>query len=311
MNPLLSGAELPKFKEIRPGDVDEAIGKMVEEVEQGLARIEADPRSPSWDTVVGELNTLEEWFLRVWEPVAHMNTVMNSPALRQAYQKAQPKVVCLRLKLSQSAYVYGKLRAIRNGAEWERLEKGQKRAIEKRLLAAELAGIALEGEKQDRFNKIEAELSRLGNKFTENVMDAVKEFKLEIKDKFEAEGLTPSIKELLAQYYTKANPSATADPENGPWLVTLDFPVYTAFIQFAKSRALRERVYRAYVTRAASGRTDNMPGMAEILRLRGEKAALLGYIIYLLPVDPALVREEQEIVVSRGDKEVFDKVSFL
>lgn len=280
MNPLLIGAELPRFKEIRPEHFNEALVKMEEAVGRGLARIEADPRPPSWATVVEELNTLEDWFLKVWEPAAHLNMVMNSPAMRQAYQEAQPKVVALRLKLSQSGKVYAKLGAIKGGEDWARLDNGQKRAIEKRMLSAELSGIALEGEKRERFNKTEAELSRLGNKFTENVMDAVKEFKLALREKAEVEGLTPSIKELLAQSYAKANPPAAADPENGPWLVTLDFPVYNAFMRFARSRALREQVYKAYVTRAASGPADNMPGMAEILRLRREKAALLGYKNY-------------------------------
>lgn len=280
MNPLLSGAELPKYDEIQPGHVAEAVEKMIEEVEKGLARIEADPRPPSWSTVVEELNTLEEWFDRVWSPVGHLNAVKNSPELREAYQAAQPKVVALGLKMSQSAAVYAKLLAIKDGPGWNALDKGQRRAIEKSLLSARLSGIALEGEKRARFNKIAEELSQLSTKFSNNVLDATKEFKLTLASPAEVEGLTDSAKEMLAHSYARQNPPAKPDAANGPWLLTLDAPVYVAFMQFGKNRALREKLYRAFVSRASSGDKDNTPLMADILRLRREEAELLGYANY-------------------------------
>jgi oligopeptidase A len=280
MNPLLSGSELPKYDEIQPGHVAEAVETMVREVEQGLARIEADTRPPSWNTVVEELNTLEEWFTRVWSPVGHLNAVKNSPELREVYQAAQPKVVALGLKMSQSAAVYAKLLAIKDGPGWNALDKGQKRAIEKSLLSAKLSGIALEGEKRARFNKIAEELSQLSTKFSNNVLDATKEFKLALTSPDEVAGLTESAKEMLAHSYARQNPPAKPDPANGPWLLTLDAPVYVAFMQFGKNRALREKLYRAFVSRASSGEKDNTPLMADILRLRREEAELLGYANY-------------------------------
>lgn len=280
MNPLLSGAELPRYDEIQPGHVAEAVERMVQEVEQGLARIEADARPPSWSTVVEELNTLEEWFTRVWSPVGHLNAVKNSPELREVYQAAQPKVVALGLKMSQSAAVYAKLLAIKDGPGWNALDKGQRRAIEKSLLSAKLSGIALEGEKRARFNKIAEELSQLSTRFSNNVLDATKEFKLVLTSPDEVSGLTESAREMLAHSYARQNPPAKPDPANGPWLLTLDAPVYVAFMQSGKNRALRERLYRAFVSRASEGEKDNTPLMADILRLRREEAELLGYANY-------------------------------
>jgi oligopeptidase A len=280
MNPLLSGADLPRYDEIRPEHVEEAVGKMVEAVESGLARIEGDARPASWATVIEELNTLEEWFDKVWSPVSHLNAVRNEPALRDAYQAAQPKVVSLGLKLGQSAALYEKLTAIKNGPGWQELDGGQKRSVEKRILSAELSGIALTGAKKERFNKIAEELSQLATKFTNNVLDATKEFKLPLTDKAEVEGLTDSAKEMLAHSYARQNPPANPDPANGPWLVTLDAPVYIAVMQFAKSSSLREKLYRAFISRASSGEKDNTPLMGQILRLRREEAELLGYADY-------------------------------
>ena len=277
MNPLLSGAELPKFKEIGPAHVAEAVESLVEAVERGLARVENDPRSPSWDTVVEPLNDLEELDHKIWRPVSHLNVVLNGPELRAAYQAAQPKVVALWLKVSQSRAVYRKLAAIRDGAEWQKLTQAQKRAIEKRILNATLSGITLEGEKKERFNQIEARLSALSTRFNNNVIDATREFKLVLKEKSDVAGLPPSMLEMLALAYAGQHPPAKADTESGPWLVTLDFPVLTPFLQFAENRALREKVYRANITKASSGPTDNLPGMRETLSLRAEKASLLGY----------------------------------
>ena len=280
MNPLLSNSELPKYDEIRAEHVGEAVERMVGEVEKGLGRIEGDTRTPSWVTVIEELNTLEDWFTKVWSPVSHLNAVRNEPALRDAYQAAQPKIVALGLKLGQSAALYAKLLSIQNSPEWKNFDNGQKRSVEKRILSAKLSGIALDGEKKERFNKISEELSQLSTKFTNNVLDATKEFKLPLTDIKDVEGLTDSAREMLAHSYARQNPAAKADPANGPWLLTLDAPVYMAFMQFAKSVALREKLYRAFVTRASSGEKDNTPLMARILKLRQEEAGLLGYANY-------------------------------
>ncbi|MDT8287279.1 MAG: M3 family metallopeptidase [Elusimicrobiales bacterium] len=279
-NPLLTAEGLPRYDEIRPEYVIPAVDAMVTDVEKDLARIEKDLTPPSWETVVEELNTMEDRFERVWSPVSHLNAVRNEPALREAYLAAQPKIVGLSLKLGQSKDIYEKLLAIKKSGEWDSFDEGRKRAIDQRLIGAELSGIALEGEKRERFNKLSEELSQLSTKFNNNVLDATKEFKLVLKDQAEVAGLTDSIKEMLAHAYARENAPAKPDPAGGPWLLTLDAPVYVAFMQFAVNRDLRERLYRAFVSRASSGDKDNTPLMAEILKLRKEKAALLGYNSY-------------------------------
>ncbi len=280
MNPLLSGEDLARYDEIKPEHVAEAVDKLVSITEKTLAEVEADSRPAAWASVIEPLNDAEDWGARVWLPVGHLNLVRNEPALREAYQAAQPKVVALDLKLGQSAGLYSKFLEIKNGAEWSRLDAAQRRAIDNRLLGAKLSGIDLKGEKKERFNKIEEELSQLATKFTNNVIDATKAFRLVVSDKAEIDGLSDSAREMLAHAYARQNPPAKPDPANGPWLVTLDMPVYLAVRDFARSRALREKVYRAFITRASSGETDNTALMTRILELRREKALLLGYKNY-------------------------------
>ncbi|KAH7845951.1 hypothetical protein Vadar_007912 [Vaccinium darrowii] len=123
------------------------------------------------------------------------------------------------------------------------------------------------------------ELARLSQKFGENVLDATKRFEKLIVDKKEIEGLPATALGLAAQTaVSKGHENATA--ENGPWVITLDDPSFLAVIQHAQNRTLRDELYRAYLTRASSGDLDNTAIIDQILKLRLEKANLLGYKSY-------------------------------
>jgi oligopeptidase A len=144
---------------------------------------------------------------------------------------------------------------------------------------AVLSGVALEDEQREKFNQIEQELEKLTQKFSENVLDATKKFEKLITDKNEIDGLPATALGLAAQTAaSKGHENASA--ENGPWIITLDAPSYIAVMQHARNRALREEVYRAYLTRASSGDLDNTNIISQILKLRLEKAKLLGYKNY-------------------------------
>ncbi|XAR51455.1 Oligopeptidase A [Bertholletia excelsa] len=168
---------------------------------------------------------------------------------------------------------------MRESSDWETLSDARKRIVESQIKEAVLNGVALEGDKREQFNKFKQELARLSQKFEENVLDATKKFEKLITDKKEIEGLPPTALGLAAQTaVSKGHENATA--ENGPWMITLDAPSYMSVMQHAKNRALREEVYRAYVTRASSGDLDNTEIIDQILKLRLETAKLLGYNNY-------------------------------
>lgn len=287
MNPLLNQHEtIPSYHLIKAEHVAEAIEVMVSEVEKAVLKIESSDQLPSWQSVIEPLNLAEDWYARVWAPISHLNMVKNQDDLRVAYSNAQPKVVALGLKIEQSKKLYEKYKVIRNSAEWQNLDNGQKRSIEKRILSAELSGISLEGKVRERFNEIERQLSNLSTEFSNNVLDSTKDFKLVISSQAECGGLTDSVKEMLAYSYALFNLPSDAsvekevNPSEGPWLVTLDGPVFMAFMQYSNQRHLREKLYRAYVTRASSGTRDNSPIMEKILELRAEKSKILGYPSY-------------------------------
>ena len=274
-NPLLIGKGLPPFNKIKAEHVVPAMTQILEELDERVNKLEKDV-TPTWSGLVEPLTEIEERLNWSWGIVGHLMSVKNSPQLREAYEKMQPEIVKFYNKLSQSKPLYQAFKGIKEGAEWDKLEPAQKRIVESSIRDFELSGVGLEGEAKERFNQIQLELAELSTKFSNNVLDATKAFKLKLTDKKDVEGLPPSALGLMAQT-AKAEGNEDATPENGPWVVTLDYPSYIPFMKYATNRELREKLYKAFVSRASEGELDNRGNIDRILELRKEKANILGF----------------------------------
>jgi len=274
-NPLLIGKGLPPFAEIEPEQIVPAMTQLLAQVDQELTELEAKVQ-PTWSGLVEPLDRLSDRLTWSWGIVGHLMGVKNSPELREAYESMQPQVIQFFNKLSQSQPIYNAFKALHSSQDWEKLEPAQKRIVEAAIKDAELSGIGLEGEKRERFNAIQLELGELSTKFSNHVLDATKAFSLDLTAKEEIDGLPPSLISLAAQTARDAG-QENATPENGPWRITLDFPSFGPFMQHSTRSDLREKVYKAFISRASSGELDNTPLVERILQLRQEKAQLLGF----------------------------------
>ncbi len=282
-NPLLANSGLPRFNAIEPEHVLPAVESVVAKVESDLASLEASLASgaaPTWESLVEPYMRLGDELEYAWGPVGHLLAVKNTPELREVYEQAQPKIVEMSLKIGQNRPIYDGLVAVRDSEAWAGFSDAQKRAVELYIRNAEHAGVALEGEAQERFLTLQHELSQLGLDFSNHVLDATKAFELLIEDAAETEGWPKTLRQITAQSYSQANEGAEASPEAGPWRVTLDPPTFSAFMQHHRGRAQREAVYRAFVTRASSGEFDNSQIIEDILVRSQEVAKLLGYQTY-------------------------------
>jgi len=277
-NPLRRGKGLPPFDQIEPKQIVPATTQLLAELEQELTALE-DKVTPTWDGLVEPLEALTERLRWSWSIVGHLMGVKNSPELREAYETVQPNVVQFINRLNQSQVLYKAFKTLQDGEEWRRLEPAQKRIVEAAIRDAELSGVGLEGEVRERFNQIQMELAELSTKFSNHVLDATKAFSMTLKSPDEVEGLPPSLKSLAAQA-ARAAGEETATPEQGPWRITLDYPSYVPFMQHSTRRDLREKLYKAFVSRASSGELDNNPLIERILELRQEKSKLLGFRSY-------------------------------
>lgn len=278
-NPLLVSEGLPRFDSIEPQHIQPAVQALLKQSQASLKKIEAQAE-PSWQGLMQPLEELDHPWERSWGPVGHLLGVKNTPELREAYETVLPEIIAFSLSVKQSKPIYDAIKSLRNSKQWDELNHAQQRIVEKHLLSAELAGIALTGEKLTRFNEIATELSSLATNFANNVLDATKAFTLIITDATDVAGFPESLKQLTAQSYNswdEKEADTEATPEQGPWRISLDFPCFGPFMQHCQNRALREKVYRAFITRASEGKVDNTPLIPQILKLRKEKAALLGY----------------------------------
>ncbi|ONK68972.1 uncharacterized protein A4U43_C05F17950 [Asparagus officinalis] len=234
---------------------------------------------PTWTKLVEPLERIVDRLQVVWGIVNHLKAVKDSAELRTAIEEVQPEKVKFQLRLGQSKPIYEAFKAIQDSPSWSNLTEARKRIVEAQIKEAVLNGVALEDEKREKFNEIEQELEKLSQKFSENVLDATKKFEKLITDKKEIEGLPATARGLAAQTaVSKGHENASA--EDGPWVITLDAPSFVPVMQHVQNRSLREEVYRAYVSRASSEDLDNTLIIDKILKLRLEKAKLLGYTNY-------------------------------
>ena len=275
-NPLLDDAGLPAFDRIEPRHVVPGTRHLLGDLRTDLETVEAGA-APTWAATIEPIERLSDRLSRSWGTVTHLMGVRNSDDLRTAHESVQPEVVEFSMRLGQSRPLYRALRDLRGGTGWNDLDGGRRRLVESLVRDAELSGVGLEGEHQTRFNAIQTELAELSTKFSNHVLDATKAFALDLQDPAEAEGLPASLRALAAQAARQAgNPEAT--PDDGPWRITLDLPSYLPFLQHSPRRDLRERLYRAYVSRASEGELRQHARASDrILELRREQAALLGF----------------------------------
>ncbi|MDG2129035.1 MAG: M3 family metallopeptidase [Fuerstiella sp.] len=278
-NPLVRQTGLPSFDAIRPEHVKPAMTSILKQAETYLLQAEAAPLS-DWDALMSPLGKIDVLFEYGWSPVSHLLGVANSEELREAHEAMLPSVVQFSLKSKQSMALYERFCAIRDAATWIDLNDAQHRIVTQAILAAEQAGIGLQGEARERFNEIAQTLSQLGSDFSNNVLDATRSWHLDITSATDIDGLPESFRRMAAAAWSDAEENKDHDDANadsGPWRVKLDAPSFGPFMEHCRSRSLREQVYRAYVTRASDGRTDNNPLITKILQLRGEKCMLLDY----------------------------------
>ena len=271
-NPLLDFSGLPKFDRIEASHVTPAMDHLLEHGRKVLESLATSTEAPTWDNFARPLEDMQERISRAWSQVGHMNAVVNSPALREAYNATLPKLTNFYADLAQDERLYAKYRTLRNSEAYRALNPAQQKIVENELRDFRLGGAELPAEKKARFKEIQEALASLSAKFEENLLDTTNDFALYVEDATELSGIPDDTLQA-------AQEAAKADHKAG-WKFTLHLPSYMPVLQYGDSRALREKLYRAYATRASEfgkAEWDNTPLIAQILKLRQEEAQLLGY----------------------------------
>ncbi|HKW39462.1 MAG TPA: M3 family metallopeptidase [Burkholderiales bacterium] len=272
MNPLLDFSGLPRYGEIRPEHVAPAVDELLAQNRALIAALTAMDAPVSWDDFAEPLESANDRLGRAWGAVAHLHAVDDNAAIRDAYNANLPKVTRYFTELAQNLDLYGRFKALRTSEDFETLSPARRRIVDNTLRDYRLGGAELPPEKKRRFAEIQDELAGLETKFSENILDATNAFSEVVADRAELLGIPEDV--LRA-----AEEAARKDGRAG-WKFTLQSPSYFPLMQYAENRGLRERFYRAHVTRASEfgkPELDNTSIIARELRLRREKAGLLGY----------------------------------
>jgi oligopeptidase A len=273
-NPLLADSALPAFSQVNPEHVLPAVETVLAEYRAAVDALVADPRSRSFASVLQPQEVLDSRLECAWSPVSHLHAVADSEALRSAYAQALEKITEHSTELGQNRELYAAVSQVERSADFASLPRPARTLVEHALRDFRLSGVALEEPARSRFKEIANALARLSNEFENAVLDATEAWSEAVADESALAGLSETDRALLREYSREAGRDG--------WLVTLKQPSVQAVLTYADDRALRERVYAAYQTRASdqgphAGRFDNSARIDQIMALRHEAARLLGF----------------------------------
>ncbi len=274
-NPLLHFSGLPRFNQIKPEHISPAIDGLLTEGRALVEQLATSTEVPTWQNFAHKMEDFEEKLSRAWSQVGHMNAVVNSPELREAYNDNLAKLTDFYSDLSQDERLYAKFKQIQSGADFSKLTPTQQKIVNNEVRDFKLGGAELSTEKKARFKEIAEQLSKVGSKFEENILDTTNDFKHIVTDKAKLTGIPDDALQAAAD--------AAKTAGCGGWLFTLHFPSYMPVLQYGDNRALRETLYRAYATRSSEfGKPewDNTKLIADILKLKQEEAHLLDFANY-------------------------------
>jgi oligopeptidase A len=286
-NPLLDFQDLPLFDQIQPAHVAPALDELLAQADAALAEVTKPDFPSGWEDIARVLDVATERLGRSWGAVSHLNSVADTPELRAAYNEALPRVTEFWTRLGADGRLYAKYKAI----DPAKLNPEQRQAHRNAMRNFVLSGAELTGAAKERFAQIQERQAEVSQKFSENALDATDAFAY-----YATAGELEGVPEDVIQ---AARAAAEAEGKEG-YKLTLKMPSYLPVMQFAHSSALREKLYRAYVTRASDqgdAKFDNTALIREILALRKEEAQLLGYRNFgEVSVVPKMAESPEQVV---------------
>ncbi|MEK9712007.1 MAG: oligopeptidase A, partial [Thalassolituus sp.] len=264
-NPLLQQHALPPFSDINAEHVLPAVEEHLNtnrtRISELLGKFASGEATPTWESLIEPMDEWHDELSKAWSPVGHLNGVLNSDELREAYNACLPLLSQYWTEFGQNEDLFKAYDALKNSPEFEHLSGPQKTAINNALRDFRLSGIDLAADKKARYAEIQQKLSALTSKFSENVLDATAAWTKHITDVSELDGVPESGLGLLAQQAKQR--------ELDGYVITLDFPSYMPIMSYCTNRELREELYTAFVTRASdtgpnAGEFDNSQNMKDI-----------------------------------------------
>jgi oligopeptidase A len=294
-NPLLEIQFKIPFDQVKAEHVEPAIDVLLAEAQQGIDALAADSEPRTYENTLLALENVGERLEFAMGVVSHLETVATYPELRAAHNAVRPKVSEFYSKIPLNEALWKQLKQFAETDEARALTGTRARFLKKTLDDFRRSGADLDEGGKARLTELNIELVKATTKYSENVLDATNEFELIVDDEGKLVGLPPSALAVAKQ-------DAEAKGKQG-WRFTLQGPSYVAVMTYLDDAEIRERVYRAYTTRATKEPFDNRELILKVLEARREKAELLGYRDFA-----DLVLEERMARTGQGARDFVDKL---
>ena len=267
-NPLLEKQFPIPFDKVKAEHVEPAVtellGRMRERVD-ALARVE----KRTYTTVLGTLDRFTEPLDYAMQVTSHLEAVATTPELRAAYNAVQGPVSAFYTSIPLNTALWETVKEVDGTTDHTSLSAVEQRYLEKTVRGFRRAGADLNAEGKKQLEALDVRLTEVTTKFSEHVLDATNAYELLIEDEARLAGLPESAR-------AAAKASAESKGKTG-WRLTLQAPSYVAALTYLDDRAIRRELWEASNRRGTTGEYDNRGLIQEILRLRREKAKLLGY----------------------------------
>ena len=290
MNPLLQPSPLKNaavpFNLVKPEHFSEALDQAIKKGLEVLTQIKESPAS--FDNTFRGLETCTEEMEFIFTLFNNLLAANSNDELQKLSMELGPKVAAFANDILLDGVLFGKVEEVYKDRKALALNAEQIQLVEKVYRDFQRSGAALTQDKKDALRAIDDKLSQLNPKFRENILKATNEFELWIDKENDLAGLPISAR-------TAAKEAATEKSKPEQWLFTLHMPSFLPFMTYADNRPLREKMYRAYASRAFGDKYDNQDTILEIVKLMQEKAELLGaksYAHYALQLRMAETPEQ-------------------
>jgi len=280
--PLVNTLNLPDFGSISADTIVADVGELLGRYQHcldSLVNLASDELS--WESLVIPELVISLQLDEYWSPISHLNHVADNEELRAAYDKAREEITAFFASRGLNHKLYHCWQQLSDSPSFSQLDAIQQRIIKLELRDFKLSGVVLEGKSGGRFRELVEKKSQLSTDFSNNLLDATKLWSKLITNKNQLAGL-PENEISLLQGLAEA-----AGEASGSYLLNLSYPAYIAVMSYADDASLREEIYQAFSTRASekmaitgAEKYDNNQNLLDILAVREEMAALLGFSDY-------------------------------
>ncbi len=260
----------PPFSDIKPEHFRQAYERALAEHDTEISAIAADPTPPNFDNTIAALEGTGRALTRVSNVFHVLAGAHSNDALLEIEREIAPQIARHWNKIHTNAALFQRIDTLAKDTDRFDLSAEQKRVLERYHITFRRAGAGLDAAAKGRLAEIIERLAALGTSFSQNVLADEQAFALSLHDEAELAGLPGFMREAMK--------SDAAERGLDGYVITLSRSSAEPFLQFSDRRDLREKVFRAFITRGDNGGpTDNKAIIAETVRLRAERARLLGF----------------------------------